>query len=467
MSFPPGKSILLLLVVAIVSGILVAFRPTKSDDSLHVWLFVQGHADSMREPFDGHASLARQFEAETGQKVSIDFINGRALVTRLLSLFQSGASGKKLPDLVAIEISSVGQFLRQPPEQIPFHPLNAWLERDGLYDRFVEARFAPWTRDGIIFGIPHDVHPTTLTYRKDLFDQAGIDVESIQTWDQFAGAAQRYRDYWRERGKPERLALELSSSSSGDLITLLLQRGVNLVDGDLTVNLNNPIVIDTVARYARWVAGPTRFAGPSSPGGENWCKDIERGDIAAAITPDWRIDPLRKSSPELAGKMATRALPKFESTDAPTSTVGGTMLAIPRNSRDPENAWKLANFMLHTPLALVAREKFNGILPPLRDAWSSAIWHQPDPFFGGERVNELLIQLADQIPRRSITSYSTLAGGNLSLVLIDAIKLVEARADETTLRERIKSKLRSGQADVERAIEFSRLDGIESHRMAP
>ena len=254
------------------------------------------------------------------------------------------------------------------------------------------------------------------------------------------------------------MPIELSSSTAGDLVSLLLQRGVNLVDGNLKVNLDHPIVIDTVARYARWVAGSERFAGPSSPGGENWCKDIERGDIGAAITPDWRIDPLRKSSPALIGKMATHALPKFESRDAPTSTVGGTMFAIPRNARDPENSWKLANFLLHSPQALAAREKFNGILPPLRDAWSSPIWHQSDPFFGGQKVNELLIHLADQIPRRSVTSYSTVASGRLGLVLIDAIKFVEAGVDENELRAQIKSRLESAQYDVECAIEFSRLD---------
>lgn len=140
------------------------------------------------------------------------------------------------------------------------------------------------------------------------------------------------------------------------------------------------------------------------------------------------------------------------------------MLAIPRNSRDPENAWKLANFLLHTQQALAAREKYNGILPPLRDAWSSPIWHQPDPFFGGTKVNELLIRLADQIPRRSVTSYSSLAGGHLSLVLLDAVKQVEFGVDETALRAGIKKDLESAQADVERAIEFSRLDHVESAR---
>ncbi|HQY87675.1 MAG TPA: extracellular solute-binding protein, partial [Tepidisphaeraceae bacterium] len=376
MTFPPGKPILLLALVGLSSGLFIIARPKKTDDSLHIWVFAQSHADSLRAPIDGKPSLADQYETMTGQKVSVDLVSFRALHIRLLSLFHSGAKGEKLPDLVAVEIGSVGQFLRQPPELIPFQPINAWLERDGGRERFVEARFAAWTRGGQIFGIPHDVHPVTLTYRKDLFDEAGIDVEAIQTWDEFADASRRYRKYWREHGKPQRLALELAPASSGDLVTLLLQRGVNLVDADLNAHLTDEVVVDTVARYARWVAGSEKFAGPASPGGENWCKDLERGDIAAMMTPDWRIDPLRKASPALAGKVATRPLPKFDPTDAPTSTIGGTMFAIPRNSRDPENAWKLAEFMLMSPQALAAREQFNGIIPPLREAWRDPTWHQ-------------------------------------------------------------------------------------------
>ena len=34
----------------------------------------------------------------------------------------------------------------------------------------------------MIFGVPHDVHPTTLTYRDDLFRQAGIDLSQAKTW---------------------------------------------------------------------------------------------------------------------------------------------------------------------------------------------------------------------------------------------------------------------------------------------
>ena len=37
-----------------------------------------------------------------------------------------------------------------------------------------------------MFALPHDVHPVMLAYRRDLFEQLGIDVNKLTTWDEFA-----------------------------------------------------------------------------------------------------------------------------------------------------------------------------------------------------------------------------------------------------------------------------------------
>ena len=50
-----------------------------------------------------------------------------------------------------------------------------------------------------------------------------------------------------------------------------------------------------------------------------------------------------------------------------------------------------------------ARHEVTGILPPIRTFWNDAAYHKPDPYFGGQYVDEELIKLADQIPPKYTT----------------------------------------------------------------
>src|SRR5262245_66446128 len=112
-------------------------------------------------------------------------------------MFMADPTSEELPDLCEIVIGSIGKFFRPPLKDVGLVPLNEYLDRSGWRHRVVESRFAPWTKEGVIFGLPHDVHPCTITYRKDLFDEAGIDLTQAKTWPQFHAACVKFRDYWR------------------------------------------------------------------------------------------------------------------------------------------------------------------------------------------------------------------------------------------------------------------------------
>ena len=101
------------------------------------------------------------------------------------------------PDLVEVEINRIGKFFRPPVEEVGFLPLNDLLKRDGLYDQIVESRYAPWSKQGVIFGIPNDLHPCTITYRDDLFREAGVDLAAAKTWPQFQEACLKFQAYWQ------------------------------------------------------------------------------------------------------------------------------------------------------------------------------------------------------------------------------------------------------------------------------
>jgi arabinosaccharide transport system substrate-binding protein len=205
---------------------------------------------------------------------------------RLTSLKNTPDSAQRPPDVVEIEIASLPRYFRVPADQVGFLPLNDRLATTGLreipspgvpgqagwsarlrsdgriytydpitsrwtpnptrtrpdawIDRIVRSRFAPWTKGGLIFGVPHDVHPVTLTYRHDLFTEAGVDLPAASTWPQFQDACLAFQRYWRSRGYKSRHAMELPLVSAENVIIMLLQRGVNVVDSDDRIHVRDP-----------------------------------------------------------------------------------------------------------------------------------------------------------------------------------------------------------------------------------
>ncbi len=495
MQFPLGKPILAMLLVAAVSGAAIVLRPVPKRADLSLWVFDDDHSRAYR-------TLEPGFRHVAGHSLRVELIGNTAINMRLSSLFLSGRSGAALPDAAEIEIGSIGRYLRPPAQDVGFLPLNdllansgrreirsltdpghrgwnARLARDGhIYthdgarwqlnpsrivpdswlDRILPARLAPWTKDGVIFGIPHDVHPVTLTYRDDLFREAGIDLSTATTWPQFQEMCLAFQRYWMQHGKPHRHAMELPPSSSDDLVLMLLQRHVNVVDDRGRVHIADPRVAATITFYAQLAAGP-RAIGTAVEGGTHaWIGDLEAGNACCIWTPDWKCNELRtySNATALRGKLRMMPLPRFQPDDAPTATWGGTMIGIPRRCIRPAESWKLIEY-LYLSEAGLHQQAISHNLPALPEQWSGPLYQQPDPLFGGQKVDRLYADLAAQIPMRYVTPVTTLAQLELAAVVSRAVEH-SRRYGTDGLEAKTAGWLEWFERDVERRVEHATFD---------
>ncbi len=497
MSFTPGRPLLVLLVLAGLSGALVALRPTPPRATLNYWIFAEAHRHELTPILDG-------FARERGITYDLDLVAGNALGTRLESLFMSQARGPQVPDLVNIEVHQVGRFFRPPVAGMGFLDLTPYFETRGerristisdrgragwaarhddghIYvhdgttwqpdparsrgdtwkDRIISARFAPWMKDGRIMGAPQDIHPMTITYRDDLFREAGVDLAACATWPQFQRACLAMQEFWQAKGVRPRHAMELFESSCDLLQLMLLQRGLNLVEADGRIRLADPLVAETLAFYAPLVAGPQRIGADA---GLNIAVELDAGTICACFTPDWRIFYLRHHAPtdgagqrKMEGRLRMMPLPRFDQHDAPTSTWGGTCVAIPRACPDPDLAFAAIERCFYSPQAADVRLSLGNMLPPLPELWDHPLLHQGDPLYGGQHINEMFISLADQVPMRVMTPATSLAMEALTQVQAKAVERVRTRGD-AGLQEACQEWLRAAERDLRRRI--ARLDLI-------
>jgi arabinosaccharide transport system substrate-binding protein len=489
---PLGKPVIVVIAIALITGITVSMQPRPQHADLEFWVFADSHAKTFRP-------ILPAFEDREGKSVRLSLISNRALSLRLFSMFLSKSMSGEVPDAAEIEIGSVGRFFRPPADQVGFLPLNErlrttgareiadssasgragwnarlrgtgrifthdgarWVENpartqpDMWIDRIVASRFAPWTKAGVIFGVPHDVHPLTIAYRDDLFREAGIDLAACDTWAAFHEACLRFQVYWRSQGFPHRHAIELQEASPETLVLMLLQRGINPVDDFDRIHLADPKVAETVAFYARLVAGPDKIGSEAAGGMGVFAKDVEAGNLCALLMPDWRVRYVREFAPGIAGKMRMMPLPRFDPGDPRTSTWGGTMVGIPRAARDPDAAWRLIEHLYFSEEGLDARLTQTNILPPLMEQWSHPAFTEPDPYFGGQKVFALYAELAPQVPRRCVTPMTGIAAQKLSVVLNRAVRRMREGGGEG-LEQACREWLLVEARDLERRMEHSR-----------
>jgi arabinosaccharide transport system substrate-binding protein len=449
MSFHLGKPILAMLVLAAISGSVIALRPQPNKAQMTIWVFAQSHEQTYRP-------LVEKFAKENHVTIDLQLLNGRALIVRLGQLFLADLHSPEAPDMVEMEISTIGRFFRPPIREIGFRPLDDYLDQSGLRSRLVQSRLAPWQKEGVTFGVPHDVHPCTITYREDLFRAAGIDLAQAKTWPRFHDACWRFEQYWRDRGIRYRHAFELPESSSDYLQTMLLQRGINPIDSYGHVMIDDPKVANTLAIYASMAGGPRKCTAQTPAGLNAITRDVTNGNLCAFITPDWQLTYLKQYGAAVSGKMRMMPMPIFDPTDTPTSTRGGTMMGITRACRHPDLAWKLTQYLYYSPDGLRARQADTDILPPIRESWSDPFYNRPDPFLGGQSSGALYVKLAAQIPRRYVTPMTPVA----TLILNDDVVRAVSYANEhgeVGLEDACRAWLKDSAADLKarmRQMEF-------------
>ena len=451
MNFHLGKPILVMIVIALVAGGAALLQPGQEKADLTLWVFADSHRKSYQKP-------VAKFQQQNGMTVNVNLISGSAMDLRLNSMFMADPYSEELPDLAEIEISWVGKYFRPPLDQVGLIPLNDFLKESGWEDKIVKQRLAPWTKDGVIFGIPHDVHPVTITYRHDLFQEAGVDPEGARTWPEFHEALLRFRDYWR-RKVPHRHAIEAGVADSSLVQMILLQRGINIVDQHLNVNINDPRVAETIVFYAQMVAGPRKVSGQSTGGEGALIKDIVEGNLCAFLTPDWRSGYFKRYAASMPGVMRMMPLPVFEPGNPPTTTWGGTCIGITRACKRPRDAWKLIEYLYFAEEPLEERRRETGILPPVMSIWDRPQYDEPDPFYYGQQKSQaLFVELGRQVPRRYQTPVSPMAAQALAFVLNKAVAYVDEHNSTEGLRAQCQQWLDDAAKDLHRRIAHWRFD---------
>lgn len=446
MRFPPGNAVLFILLTALAAGMAVLGirykmgRETPPD--LEFVIFTLNHYEDYQLALD-------RFEERTGIRVRMHLVNERALRSRLQSALMSGT---RLPDLVEIESAMFASLIQGPLEGMGFHDLTDRIRDEGLVEEFIPSRLAMWSRDGRVFGLPHDIHPVMLAYRADIMEEMGVDPASITTWEDFAEIARRriVADLDGD-GIIDRYAIDFSLTGLPELIDILLpQAGVEIVDREGRPGFNREETVEIMTWYLRAVQGAERFSFPAG-WGQNLAKALTDGLVVSLLTPDWRTRQLEMDLPRLAGRMRLMPLPAWEAGRSRTSSWGGSALVIPKSAANPELAWKLARFLYLEEEFLPDRFRHTNILPPMQSAWDEPFLEEIHPYWQ-QPIGEAFAVLAPDVPALHASPYRDYARRRLSTAFTRLLQYNRENPEEDP-RPFLRAELDAAEADVIQRIE--------------
>ncbi|MBE9915844.1 sugar ABC transporter substrate-binding protein [Paenibacillus donghaensis] len=305
----------------------------------------------------------------------------------------AASSSDEVPDVVNLESLRLSQMIETGG-------LLDITDKVALYkDKMNAYKWADATKDGKIYAMPWDSGPVVMFYRNDLFKQAGLpykpeDVAAqLKTWDDYMKFAKQLK----EKTGVAMLAESKSQTDGVFFQQMLWQRDLWMFGKDGSVQLDNPEVIKTAQYFVDLVKNG--YVYEVKPWSDAWYSSFQQNKEATIVGASWYEGLLPTLiDPDASGKWSVVPMPKWSADDKYGSAIdGGANLAINKNSKHPEEAWKFIEFMLGKEESQLKMMKEGGLFPSLETTYNDEVFKGKVPYFNDQPVRTLYIDAVKNV----------------------------------------------------------------------
>jgi arabinosaccharide transport system substrate-binding protein len=375
----------LIIVITILSN-----RKSEAvmPDTLTLWTF---------EPY--HVEFYKQCEKDYNKKHSEKpiFIDAKwsemfetSSTTSTMIALNSGVGA---PDLCDLEITRIPSFLSA--NKVHFVPINDIVDPVKKY--FDSTTLPPYRKNNIQYGTPFHIGITVMYYNKEILAQAKVNVDSIDTWDDFIKAGKQVMS------KTKKPMIDIESGDIFTPLAIMTQRGSNFMDKNGNPIVNNEINVSTMQFLYDLIYKDSIAI--VSPGGfhhaDEYYRFMNKGGSAAILMPIWYMTRFLDHMPDLKGKMIVRPLPRWEKGGVRSAGLGGTGTFITDQCKKVELA---KEFLKEAKLTKEASVRIWNVLafdPPRVDAYNELKKLPPSKytlyFDNGNEIVSIMTQLINEI----------------------------------------------------------------------
>lgn len=349
---------------------------------LTLWTFAPNHVafyvDAAERWNEDHSDRPIRLKAET--------YPADQMHNNLLLALQSG---KGAPDIADIEAWSFTNFLKG---DIQLEPMNEYVEP--VLENFVEARFALYAKDGNYYGMPTHVGASVMYYNTEIMNEAGVDIDSIGTWDDFLVAGEKVV------ANTEAVMMSLFPGESLSHHQLVSQQGSDYYDENDDISLNHQESVDALQLLADMQdKGIAEIAPGNHPYSEEFYSFLNGGGVAAVNMPAWYMSQIMINMPDLKGKVVVRPMPAFKEGGDRSAAIGGTGTAVTNQSEHLDLAKEFLAYAKLTKESNIKLWTILGFDPPRHDVWDHPdVLEDNDYFqFFGDDIFKTIQELQNEI----------------------------------------------------------------------
>jgi lactose/L-arabinose transport system substrate-binding protein len=256
---------------------------------------------------------------------------------------------------------------------------------------------------GAAYGIPYEVNTAGFFYRKDIFDKAGVSIDSIRTWDDLIAAGKTIKD---KTGASlfslDKAATVADSANLWQLLTALQDSFYFNAAGDIT--LNGAAGVHSLELLKQ--ANDADLVADVTGGWDNFLLQI-KGQIPVAVipAPSWAAGVFEQQAPDMAGKWGVRLPPAVTAGGLTAAIAGGTYLSVANTSPNKDAAWAFVKYALGTLEGQQVVYKGGGMFPGFKPMLESDGFVKPSDYYGAAKINQLFIdELGQKTPTVNYTT---------------------------------------------------------------
>jgi arabinosaccharide transport system substrate-binding protein len=374
------RALVATLGAALMAGALVApATVAQTPTDLSLWVFVDRHGQFMVK----QAEAWNAANPDRPINLTYEAIDYNQMHDNLLAAF---VAGQGAPDLVDIEI---GKFARFVKSEDNVHLLDLTDVVAPYLPDLVATRMAPYQAYGKQLGIDYHLGAYLMYYNKALLDAAGIDPDTIKTWDDYVAAGKKFKE-----ANPDKAWTAVESRSIFSGYGLMYQNGGHVYDADGNLVLNSPENAEALQFMADLVnkEGIAIEATAGDINSAEFQAEFTNGNIASIWMPQWYMTRFPDNMAALCGSMIVRPMPLWEEGGFTTTMGGGTGTAV-TDQTAPEKQDLAKEFLAFAKLTFDAQKALYtdlGFDPYRPDVYEDPALLQPDECFSGEVPFEII-----------------------------------------------------------------------------
>ncbi|MYL46704.1 extracellular solute-binding protein [Virgibacillus halodenitrificans] len=302
------------------------------------------------------------------------------------------SKGSGLPDVVLMEDERIPGYVNQFPEGFLNLSEMGYEEHSDLFN---DAKIQNVTQEGHLVAAPWDIGPAGVFYRVDLFEEAGVKAEDIETWNDYLEAGIKIE----EKTGAKMLPIDISNYD-GIFQMMMQQQGLSYFDKDGNLALDTEEAKKSMDMINKFYESDIVL---NNSGWDGIVTATVNGDVATVPYGVWYTGTIMDQAPDLKGKWDMFYLPAFEEGGTRYANVGGSSLLIPSYTDNKNAAYAFAEFFTTNDEAQLLGFENYGLFPSLKSTYDSEVLTQNSEFFNDQPIFKNFADIVDEVPKINLT----------------------------------------------------------------